>query len=175
MTRTLLLAVLLIFSAKGGEAANSIPSPECGVITSPRGERFEVGLVYSALIPSGLPDFNITLPIYGPVLGVPLFGGTLQLQGATGSDSGTGLTLYLAEATYRLEMSIPYFNSFALVGAHILHYSASGGVTHQGVGANFGIGLSFLMGRGFEMAFSLRTYVQQRSTISFGGGFSFLL
>lgn len=156
--------------------AENPPTPEaapCIQFASPRGERFELGLLYQSLVPSGLPNLNVTLPVFGPVVGVPLLGGTLQFQAVYGSD--TGVSLYLAETTYRIEIPSPYVNLFALLGAHYLHYSVLNSPSFGKFGTNFGVGASFMMGRSFEMAFTLRTYIQQRSTITFGGGFSFLL
>jgi hypothetical protein len=161
------LALLLSVSA----FASSLTPKECGSLQSPRGNSYEIGLVYQAIIPSGLPDLTRTIPVYGPVLGFPFLGGTIQAQSVWGSDGGVSLTL--VETNYRLEIEIPYFHAFALFGAHYLRYTEAN--THEGFGANLGIGLSFLMGKNFELAFSLRTYLQQRSTVSFGGGFAFLL
>jgi hypothetical protein len=152
--------------------AAAVPK-ECGTTESPRGERFEIGMLYQALIPSGLPGLTRTVPIYGPILGVPLLGGTLQVQGVFGSDSSINLNLTLLEATYRVEIEFPYFNAFALFGAPYLRYAQT--TTHAAFGANLGVGISFLMGKNLELSLALRTYLQQRSTISFGGGFSFLL
>ncbi len=159
--------------AHGAEVPPSPAAAPCAEIASPRGERFELGLLYQSLIPSGLPDLNVTMPVFGPVVGVPLFGGTLQWQAVYGSD--TGVSLYVAETTYRIEIPNPYVNLFGLFGAHYLYYSVLNHPSRGKFGTQFGLGASFMMGSSFEMAFTLRTYIQQRSTITFGGGFSFLL
>jgi hypothetical protein len=163
------LALLLSVTS----AATSLPPKECGTLASPRGQSYEIGLVYAAIIPSGLPDLTRTIPVYGPVLGFPILGGTVQLQSVWGTDRDTNLSLMLIETNYRLEIEIPFFHVFGLFGAHYLRYSQT--TEHSGFGANLGIGLAFLMGKNFELSFSLRTYLQQRSTVSFGGQFAFLL
>lgn len=164
------LALLLSVSPM----ASALAPKECATLTSPRGHRYEIGLLYQAIIPSGLPDLSRTIPVYGPIVGVPVLGGTVQLQTVWGSDDSAGISLNLVEANYRLEIEIPFLNVFALFGAHYLRYTLAT-TTHAGFGANLGIGLSFLMGKNFEVSLSLRTYLQQRSTVSFGGGFAFLL
>lgn len=164
---------LLAGVARGAETPPPLTAAPCTEIASPRGERFELGLLYQSLVPSGLPNLNVTMPVFGPVVGLPLFGGTLQFQAVYGSD--TGVSLYLAETTYRVEIPSPYVNLFALFGAHFLHYSVLNQPSFGRFGTNFGLGASFMMSRTFEMAITLRTYIQQRSTITFGGGFSFLL
>jgi hypothetical protein len=147
----------------------------CESPASSRGKRFEIGLRYQSLIPSGLPDFTTTLPVLGPVLGMPLLGGTLQVQGVWGGNGVTGLSLYLVETNYRRELMTPFFHAFVLVGAHYLHYGYPGGTTLDGPGVNAGIGLAFAMGEGFELSGALKAYLQNRTLLSFGGGFSFLL
>lgn len=151
-------------------------TPEiCGEIQTSRGERIELGLIYQSLIPSGLPDFSRTLPAYGGVFGIPLFGGTLQLQALATADALAGQSLYLAESNFRLEMETPFVHLFALFGAHFLHYRLTSGAAHAGFGANFGIGTALALGKGFELSLAIRTYIQQRTMVTFGGGFSFLL
>ncbi len=170
-TLRLSLFLLLCVATSSSRAA----APEvCEVPPSPRGKAFEVGLAYQAIVPSGLPDLTKTLPILGPVLGMPFIGGTLQLQGLFGSDASVTTSLSLFEANYRLELEIPFFHLFAFVGCHYLHYKSIS-TEHDGFGMNFGFGLAFQMGKNLELALSLRTYLQSRSTVSFGGGFSFLL
>lgn len=170
---TTALTLLLGVATVSGQAF-SAAAVECGVPTPSRGKKFELGLLYYVLVPSGLPDLTRTVPITGAVIGVPVFHGTLQLEGFFGSDPTDSLDLQMAEANYRLEVEIPYFNLFALFGAHYLHYTKAT-TPHSGFGANTGIGVSFLMGQNFELALSLRAYIQQRTTIGVGGGFSYLL
>ena len=168
-----MIRLVLLLGVTSIATAASLSPKECGTLATPRGQSFEIGLVYAAIIPSGLPDLTRTIPVYGPVLGIPVLGGTAQIQSVWGNDKDTNLSLMLVEANYRLEIEIPYFHAFGLFGAHYLRYTQA--TEHSGFGANLGIGLSFLMGRNFEVSFSLRTYLQQRSTVSFGGQFAFLL
>jgi hypothetical protein len=149
--------------------------PACPEIANPRGQFFEIGLVYQSLIPSGLPDFTKTQVAFGGVLGFPFLKGTLQLQATGGGDTNTGFSLYLAESSYRFEIPTPFANLFLWAGGHFLYYQLGHQPVHRGVGAHFGLGTAFLMGKGFEVSLSLKTYIQQRTMVSLGGGFSFLL
>ncbi len=162
------LGLLLCSTLQAATTAKACPEPFAS-----RGNEFEIGFVYQSLIPSGLPDINSPVVVLGAVLGVPVLGGTIQLQGGTGQQSP--LSLYLLETTYRLELPTPYFSTFVLAGAHFLYYAIEAGALRRNLGATVGLGVSLMMGRDFELSFTLRTYIQQRSTIGFAGGFSFLL
>ncbi len=106
---------------------------------------------------------------------MPIFGGTLQIQGLATPDTLAGQSLYLAESNFRLEIDTPFLHLFALMGAHFLHYRLTTGAAQAGFGINLGIGTALSLGRGFELSLAIRTYIQQRTMVTFGGGFSFLL
>lgn len=147
----------------------------CKTPISSRGKRFEVGLIYQSLLPSGLANWVAAVPTIGPVFGIPLFGGTLQIQGGTGNEPTRQLTLYVVETAFRLEMETPFFQAFGAFGAHLLHYGVAGASAVQSPGANFSLGLSTAFGEGFDMSLGVKAYFQSRTIVSFGGGFSFLL
>ena len=168
-----LCAGVLLALATASLGATEMP-PSCPPQPSDRGQSFELGLVYQSVLPSGLPDFKRTEPTYGGVFGIPILGGTLQLQMSMGGTPNL-LTLYLAESNYRLEMETPFFNAFALFGVHYLYYGLNSGTKYGNFGANLGLGVAISMDRNFEMILSVRTYLQRRSTVSFGVGFSFLI
>jgi hypothetical protein len=169
----LFIALLFLFSSIASEAAPN--GALCEAPQSSRGKRFEIGLVYQSLLPSGLANWVAAVPTIGPVFGAPLFGGTLQLQGGTGSDPGSQLTLYVVEAAFRVELETPFFQAFGAFGAHLLHYGVAGAAPSQSPGGNFSLGLSTVLGEGFELSLGVKAYFQSRTIISFGGGFSFLI
>ncbi len=174
MLRPQLFAALLsLFFSIASEAATD--GALCQGPVSNRGKRFEVGLVYQSLLPSGMVNWTAAVPTIGLVLGAPLFGGTLQLQGGTGSEPSRQLTLYVVEMAFRLELKTPFFSGFGALGAHLLHYGVAGAVPSQSPGANFALGLSTALGEGFDVSLGVKAYFQSRTIISFGGGFSFLL
>ncbi|MBY0371645.1 hypothetical protein K2X33_13245 [bacterium] len=169
-----LRALALLLSVTALAQGAEVPSTAiCKEKVSERGKSFELGLVYQSLLPSGLPDLKKPEPVYGAVVGIPLYVGTLQIQGSFGGSGG--LALYLAEANYRLEMPTPYFNAFALFGAHYLHYVPVSSTQRGAPGATIGLGMALLLDESFELVLGLKTYLQKRSTISFGLGFSFLI
>ena len=164
----LTLAIPNLTPARGAGTLPQVcqePHPE-------RAGKFELGILYQTVIPSGLVGFDKTIPAYGPVVGFPLWGHTFQVAGLYGSQAG--LNVYLLETSMRFGISMPYFNGFVLAGAHYLRYSQD--VTVQGAaGANAGLGLALALGSGFEVHLGLRAYIQRRTMIAMGGGFSFLL
>jgi len=174
MARPILWLWLLCFVLLGvGSAQGAAPS-ECQTLKSTRGERFELGLAIETIVPSGLPDLTASLPLYGVVMGWPIFGGTIELRGGIGGAPST--SLYLAEATYRFDIPSPFLNTFLLLGAHYLTYTVTSvPATHDGFGANTGLGFSFPLSKSLEVSLGLRVYLQSRSMMTFGGGLSFLL
>lgn len=162
------LGLLLCSMSRAATTAAVCPEP-----FTARGKEFEIGFVYQSLIPSGLPDIANPVVIIGGVLGAPVIGGTFQLQMGTGQQSP--LSLYVLDATFRIDLPTPYFSTFVLLGTHFLYYAIENGAIRRNMGGTVGLGASLMMGRDFEISATLRTYVQARSTISFGGGFSFLL
>lgn len=170
---TLLASAFFLFFSVASQA--SLEDTPCKTPISSRGKRYEVGLVYQSLLPSGLANWVAAVPTIGPVLGIPLFGGTLQLQGGTGNEPTRQLTLYVLEVAYRLELETPFFQAFGAFGAHLLHYGVARSPGLLSLGANFGLGLSTALGEGFDMSLGVKAYFQSRTIVSFGGGFSFLL
>lgn len=164
-----LFVAMLIAIARVAPAADAL----CPAGFTQEPNSFQVGLEIFALNPNRLPDFLEGLPIYGPVLGVPVpWGDLVQLQASYGSYKD--FSLYTIEGSYRVNATTPYFNGYLAVGAHILSYSL-GGNSHRYVGGNVGLGLSIDMSRDFDINIGLKTYIQESSFAAFGGGFRFLL
>ena len=70
-------------------------------------------------MPNQLADFPTTVPIYGLLVGIPVFGHSLEAEGLYGANNG--VTFYTIEVAYRYEVETPFFIPFVLAGGH---YSA---------------------------------------------------
>jgi hypothetical protein len=130
-----------------------------------------VGLSLQLLLPNRLDDFPSTLPVYGVLVGAPLFGHSLYAQGLYGA--ANGLSLYMAELAYRYEISVPFFTAFVVGGGHYLHTAFSN--EHDYLGALLGFGLLIPMGTNFDLTLAMKVYLPKQSMVSIGGGFSFRL
>lgn len=142
--------------------------------TAPReGSRFEVGLSIESLLPNQLPDFPSTVPVYGLLIGIPVFGHSLEAEGLYGANNG--VTFYTGELAYRYEIETPFFIPFVLVGGHFSHYSYSGGSNHDFYGPLLGLGFLIPMGGSFDLSLLMKTYLPNLGVLGFGGGFSLRL
>lgn len=160
----LLAAVLLVASLPARAAS------VCGDTTLPRA--WQVGLTFQVLLAGNLPDWVNSTSAYGVVGSMPVGDDAIQLQWQYAS--GNEFNLYLTEVNYRYLIPTPYFRLFALAGAHYLHYGLSG-QNHDGPGGNLGIGVLVPLARDLHLSVSLKSYVRERSILSVGGGFTFLL
>lgn len=135
-------------------------------------KRYELGLSVALLLPNHLPDFDTSLPTYGPLAAIFVGQDSIQIQALYGAKDG--LSIYTVEAGYRLTASTPYFSGFALLGVHYLHYSFAQ-ADHDYYGGNLGMGFSLSPTKSFDVRLELKSYFQERTVISSGGGFSFYL
>lgn len=129
---------------------------------------FEVGLVLHSLVPTELPNFDQSLPAYGPSFGIMLWGNSLTIQGLYGATSS--ISLQLVELTYRFLARSPYLNFFFLGGGHFLHYSHASQNYEYG-GPLIGWGFVFSMAKNFEAILGMKTYYHGKLLFSYGGGF----
>ena len=159
--------MLLLTAVARAETA----APQCPARSLQKTSPFEVGLHIQTILPGQLPDFVSSLPVYGPILGIPFFGDNLQLQAFYGTLSD--FWIYTFEANYRFNVATPFFTGFAQAGAHYMNYKrlANG---HSYAGPNFATGVSFDMADNFDMNLLLKVYLQEHPLFSFGGGFALL-
>ena len=128
------------------------------------------------LAPSQLTQFDSSLTLYGPLLGIPVWGDTVQIGGLFGST--TGVTAYTAELSYRLNLSTPLIRTFLFLGGHYLQYSASSaqGTHDEGlVGVNGGAGFQIDLNKNAQGLAQIKLYRQDRPLFSLAAGFAFLL
>lgn len=132
----------------------------------------EVGLFLYTLLPNGLPEFDMSLTVYGPMFAIPFGPHRLQVHATYGGTDG--LSVYTLEPSFKFVLRNPFFRGFAAVGGQLFHYSA-GGTSYDHTGANVAFGLIFPMGMNCEWTLIWKSYLQARTLMSFGGGFTFLL
>ncbi len=163
--RTAFALFLTLCTARVARAAVS-----CG--DTPVPNDFQIGLSLQILLPNNLPDFSLSVPAYGIVASVPLGRDSIQVLAQYGS--GEKFYLYSGEVNYALVLPTPFFTPFLLAGIHWMHYALSG-VGHDNFGGNAGIGLLFPLSSDFQITLGLKSYLESRAIIAFGGGFSFFL
>jgi hypothetical protein len=146
----------------------------CPAPLSPRTGAFEVGASYGVLFPSGLVGATQTLPTLSFVLGAPLLGHTVQAQIDYGST--TTVHVLILELNLRWAFDSPFLNSYFITGAHYLNQESDTvqASSRAALGLTAGLGLAFDLGRDLEAHFDLKGFVQNRTTILVGGGFSVL-
>jgi len=133
-----------------------------------RESRLEVGLAVENLVPSKLPNFEASLPAYGIVAGIPLGENAIELEVLYGSSPGASAKLF--EAAYRLNLTTPHLNGFALAGAHLLSYTTPG-PDQNFVGGFLGLGATISMAERFAIDALLKMYFQTRPMLAVGGSF----
>jgi len=158
MKRTLALCLLFLLTVRGGAETRN---------------PFEVGLVLQQLLPNHFPDFETSLLVYGPTIGIPVGNHTLQVQGLYGTGDGVS-SLFLVETNFRLRGETPFFTAFVMAGIHLLHYSVSE-VFREAFGGNAGIGFLIPMAHNFSFQLFLKAYLERKAMVSYGGGFTLLL
>jgi hypothetical protein len=132
----------------------------------------ELGLSVQQLIPTHMPEFNSSIPAFGPNILIPLGGDHLRVQGLFAGQNG--VTLYMAEAGYYWTVTTPFFMGMVGLGAHYMHYNTID-ASYDFVGGNLGVGLSLVMSKSFHVLLEMKGYIQERSMLTAGGGFSFVL
>ena len=138
----------------------------------PRPARFSVGLAVENLIPSKLPNFEAVLHSYGIVASIPLGDDAIELEVLHGSSLGTVVKIF--EAGYRLNLTTPHLDGFALAGAHFLSYTTPG-PSRNFVGGFLGLGATISMAERFAIDALLKTYFQTRPMLAVGGSFRLAL
>lgn len=132
----------------------------------------ELGLTMQFLIPNSLPSFQLPVTAFGPHIGVPLFGSTLQVQGVYGGNEK--VSLYNIEIAYRYNIFTPFFTAFVFGGVHYLHYGYQND-DHSFFGPMTGIGFYFPMAEFFSMGLGMKFYLPQKLMLGFGGSFAYVL
>lgn len=132
----------------------------------------EVGLTMQFLIPNSLPSFQIPVTSFGPHIGWPLFGNTLQLQAVYGANEK--ISLYNLEASYRYNIFTPFFTGFVFAGVHYLHYGYQNN-DHGFLGPLTGLGFYFPMTDKFSMGLGMKFYLPRTLMLGFGGSFAYVL
>jgi hypothetical protein len=156
--------------------ATAAPQALCPGTTETE-SKYTLGLVLQAMFPSHLPDSPVQLPMYGPRFEMPMLGNIAYAQVTYGAGDPTGnggTSIILSEVGYQLPIDTPFFLAFAEAGVHYLHYAVVG-KNHEMPGGHFGLGLTLPMGKGFQLGFGIKSYLQFEPIFSFGGSFSFAL
>lgn len=135
-------------------------------------QAYEVGLFAQSLLPNLLPDFDKSLLVYGPSVGIPVGEHTIHLAGYYGASEG--VSSYGGEAAYRFNITTPFFYGHLLAGANYLHY-AYNSMDHNQLGGLIGLGLSVPVGKDFKGGLMMKIYLHHRTIVSFGGGFAFTI
>lgn len=146
--------------------------PQCPIVEAVSTRHVGVGLGLALLHPNHLDDFDRTLTVFGPTIAFPFGSDLIQLQGRYGSDSG--LSGYLLELSYRLNVPNPFLRAFIEVGGHTLHYTLSS-QDHSAWGGNAGVGGIWEFFSRVEVSFTGKMYWQERWIVALGGGFAVFL
>lgn len=134
--------------------------------------RWDVGLAMQYLVPDRLADFEIPISAFGLRFGVPLGPNTIDIQGVYGGSDT--ISLYLVEASYRLNIPTPFLNAFLFGGIHHMHYGYL--KRDQSLfGPQTGFGFYLPMAKDFQMGLGMKIYLTRKVMLTFGGSFAFLL
>lgn len=132
-----------------------------------------LGVNLKMLIPNNLPNFRTSVTVYGPSVSLLSPPHSLETQLSYGSDSG--VTVYLAELSYKYEVDTPFFTFYLLTGAHYLFYSPQAALAEKFPGVHFGPGIVLRFASRVLLPLSVRVHFQKQSMIAVGGGLIFLL
>lgn len=138
----------------------------------PESHRLELGAGLHTLIPDKLPDLSAQFFGYGPLISVAVGDHAIQAQGLYGSHLAT--TVVLGDIAARLNLKLPHFTGFLLLGGHVLHYRPPG-TSHTFFGPNGGLGFTFHLSRNLDVHLGMRVYFQNRRLITFGAGIAYLI
>jgi hypothetical protein len=145
------------------------------ILTSSRatlGAALELGISVQQLIPTHMPEFSFSLPAVGPNILIPIGDDHLRVQGLFTAQSQ--FVFYLAEVGYTWTVTTPFFTGFAGLGAHYMHYSTADAL-YDFVGGNLGVGLTLAMSKNFHVLVEMKGYIQEKSMLTAGAGFCFVL
>ncbi len=145
-----------------GLSASAFAGPDVGL-----------GVNLKMLIPNNLPNFRTSVTAYGPSVSLLSKPHSVETQLSYGSNDG--VTVYLAELSYRYEIDTPFFTFYLLTGAHYLFYSPLGAAAEKFPGIHFGPGVVLRFGSRVLLPLSIRVHFQKQSMIAAGGGLVFLL
>lgn len=149
-------------------------SAVCKNIGGAEQNSIEVGVLMEVLMPNRLPDFDSSLTVFGPVIGIPFYVDTVLISGFYGSN--TGLTTFTGEFAYRLNLPTPFLRTFLFLGGHFLRYSyAPTNNAYSHFGINGGAGFRMDINKTAQGTIQAKLYSQDRSFFSLGAGFAFLL
>jgi hypothetical protein len=161
----LLIVFCLLWQATLLSASESTTSVE----TKPS---WEVGFSLNLLVPNQLPEFVRTVPVYGPMLGIPVGkSDVLQIEAVYGSSER--ISLFMTEVDYRYHFSTPFIRPYVIAGVGYLHHGFSGN-DHNYVMPIAGLGFYFPMVKNFVIAMNMRIYVPKETFLRFSGQFAYL-
>ena len=136
----------------------------------------EIGLSAVSLLPSGLPDLGLSIPAYGPLIGVPIFGDFIELQARYGVNQG--LSVMHAELDYRFLIPLPLFTFFLTGGVDFLRYNFEvkdvGTRNHQSFSPMLGAGFQFQVTGSVQALLFHKVYFHEFPLVTQGAGFSYL-
>lgn len=161
------VGLLLLLLALDVRAEGKCPAP-----LEQEADTFQLGIQTVSVLPNRLPQFTSSVPMYGPVFGIPVLGHLVQVQANYGTL--TGFTMHSFEANFRYDFRLPLATPFLQAGTHYLRYRF-GGQNHTYWGLNGAGGFSFDMNRSFDINLLVKVYLQDSALFSFGGGLAMLL
>jgi hypothetical protein len=158
----LLLGLVLALPARAEVCGDKAPPPP----------RLELGLAVESLIPSRLPELEVTFPVYGLLVSVPVGTNMVDLEMLLGGSQD--VTVRIFETAYRLNVETPHFSGYAMAGAHLLFYSAPIS-DYTLIGGLLGLGIVVPLGERFHIDLLVKSYFQSRPIVALGGTFRLAL
>ena len=133
-------------------------------------DALRMGISLELFLPNDYPSFSQSMPLLGPVFVLPISQDALECYLSYGNAGN--ITLIATQLDYRLNVYTPFIPLYFLFGGDYLHYSAK-----ELVGVNTGAGVDFEMAKGFFMGLNMKlfSFLNQKVSMSFGGGFSYSL
>jgi hypothetical protein len=145
----------------------------CAPSPVPAPPKLALGAAVQILLPTNMPEFITTTPIYGPQIAIPIDAKTAWVSDIT-FGMGSGVTALLTESALRFSLPTPFLPFFVVVGVQYLHYVAPQN-SYNFAGIHFGPGLVLPLEKVMDLQLGLKFYLQSKFMTTLGGALVFPL
>lgn len=147
-------------------------------VTISPSQDLSMGVAVQILLPTNMPGFVATTPVYGPQINVPLNGksdGKMSwVSSATVGGFGSGVYVLLTESAVRFPLPTPFLPFYFFVGAQYMYYvSAPNSYSYAGI--HFGPALILPLEKVMDLQLGIKLYLQSQFMTALGGSLIFRL